>query len=61
MVDGNVVPAGRIEVSPDVNHKVQVEAPGYKVCLQYYRVRAGETRKIDILLEKAPKKSLFGL
>lgn len=60
-VDGNVVSAGSIDVTPDENHKVQVEAPSFKTCLQYYRVRAGECRKIDILLEKAPKKSLFGL
>jgi hypothetical protein len=38
-----------------------VEASGYKPCLQYYRVKAGEARKIEIFLEKAAKKSFFGL
>jgi len=61
MVDGVVITTRSIEVTPDENHKVLVEAPGYKVCLQYYRVRAGETRKIDILLEKMAKKTFFGL
>ncbi|MEI8122327.1 MAG: PEGA domain-containing protein, partial [bacterium] len=60
-VDGTVATSGRIEVTPDENHKVMVEASGYKECLQYYKVRAGETRKIDILLEKMVKKSFFGL
>ena len=59
-VDGNSVTAGRVEVSPDENHQVSVEAPGFKSCLQYYRVRAGEVRKIEILLEKDVKRSLFG-
>ena len=61
MVDGSLVKAGNLEVTPDENHKIQVEAAGYKPCLQYYRVRAGETRKIEIFLEKAAKKSFFGL
>jgi serine/threonine protein kinase len=61
MVDGNIVKAGNLEVTPGENHKVQVEASGYKPCIQYYRVKAGETRKIEIFLEKAAKKSFFGL
>ena len=61
MVDGNIVKAGNLEVTPGENHKIQVEASGYKPCLQYYRVKAGETRKIEIFLEKAAKKSFFGL
>lgn len=60
-VDGNAIKAGRVEVAPHENHKVIVEAPGYTASLQYYRVKAGETRKIDILLEKSTKKSFFGL
>lgn len=61
MVDGNVVRAGAIEVTPDENHKVQVLADGYKPCLQYYRVKSGEVRKIEIFLEKVAKRSFFGL
>jgi hypothetical protein len=60
-VDGKEVPTGRVEVAPNENHKVSVECEGYKPVQQYYRVRPGETRKIDILLEKEPKKSFFGL
>ena len=60
LIDGNKVDAGPVEVTPDENHKVLVELPGYKPCEQYYRVKPGETRKIDILLEKAQKKSFFG-
>ena len=60
MVDGNIIKVGSIEVTPDENHKVFVEAQGYKPCLQYYRVRKGENRKVEIFLEKAVKKSLFG-
>lgn len=59
-VDGNSVKAGRVEVSPGENHQVMVEAPGFKSCVQYYRVRAGEVRKIEILLEKDIKRSMFG-
>ena len=61
MVDGNIVKAGNLEVTSGENHKVQVEASGYKPCLQYYRVKAGETRKIEIFLEKAAKKSFFSM
>jgi serine/threonine protein kinase len=60
-VDGNIVRAGSVEVTADQNHKIQVESPGYKTCLQYYRVKSGETRKIEIFLEKSAKKSFFGL
>mgnify|MGYP003606185765 CR=1 FL=1 len=60
-VDGKEVAAGRVEVAPNENHKVSVECEGYKPVQQYYRVRPGETRKIDFLLEKEPKKSFFGL
>ncbi len=61
LVDGKTVDAGRVEVLPNENHKLAVVCEGYKPVQQYYRVRPGETRKIDILLEKEPKKSLFGL
>ena len=59
-LDGAAATAGRNEVTPNENHKVSVSCPGYKPVQQYYKVRPGETRKIDILLEKEPKKSLFG-
>lgn len=61
-VDGKAVPAGKTaEVTPNENHKVTVSCEGYKPVQQYYRVKPGETRKIDILLEKEQKKSsLFG-
>jgi hypothetical protein len=58
-VDGNIVKAGRVEVLPDENHKVQVDAVGYKPFLQYYRVRAGDVRKMEIFLEKDVRRSLF--
>lgn len=59
-VDGLGVKAGSVEVSPNENHKVMVEAPGYKPCIQYYRVRSGEVRKIEIFLEKEARRSVFG-
>jgi len=33
---------------------------GYKRIEQYYKAKPGETRKIDILLEKEVKRSFFG-
>ncbi|MDD2455560.1 MAG: hypothetical protein PHE10_04435, partial [Kiritimatiellae bacterium] len=42
------------------NHQVSASLKGYKTVEQYYRVKAGETRKIDLLLEKEEKRSLFG-
>jgi serine/threonine protein kinase len=60
-VDDKAVEAGRVEVVPNENHKVSVKCEGYKPVQQYYKVRSGETRNIDILLEKEPKKSFFGL
>ncbi len=60
LIDGKPAAAGRVEVTANENHKVTASCPGYKPVQQYYKVRPGETRKIDILLEKEPKKSLFG-
>jgi serine/threonine protein kinase len=60
-VDGLPAAAGRVEVTPNENHKVTVECKGYKPVQQYYKVQPGETRRIDILLEKEAKKSFFGL
>jgi len=58
-VDGMTVKAGGVEVTPEETHKVSVEAPGYKPCLQYYRVKPGEVRKIEIFLEKAARRGLW--
>ena len=61
-VDGKAVTAGTVMVvTPNENHKVTVECAGYKPVQQYYKAKPGETRKIDILLEKVQKKSMFGL
>ena len=61
-VDGKAVTAGAVMVvTPNENHKVTVECAGYKPVQQYYKAKPGETRKIDILLEKVQKKSMFGL
>jgi serine/threonine protein kinase len=60
-VDENTVAPGAIEVTANENHRVRVEFPGYKPYEQYYRVKAGESRRIDILLEKAQKKSFFSM
>ncbi len=59
-VDGKPTAVGRVEVTPNENHKVLIECEDHKPVQQYYKVNAGETRKIDILLEKIPKKSFFG-
>ena len=59
-VDDKTVTAGSaVEVTPNENHKVTVECVGYKSVQQYYKVRPGETRKIDILLEKERKRTFF--
>lgn len=60
MVDGKVVEAGKVEVTPSENHKVEAVCQGYKSLEQYYKVKPGETRKIDLMLEKEVKRSLFG-
>lgn len=60
LVDDKPTEPGRVEVTPNENHKVTVTCAGYKPVQQYYKVRPGETRKVDILLEKEIKKSLFG-
>jgi serine/threonine-protein kinase len=60
MVDGKVVDAGLVEIEPGVNHKVEAVCQGYKRIEQYYKAKPGETRKIDILLEKEVKRSFFG-
>ena len=59
-LDGLPVPAGRHEVSANENHQVAVDSKGYKTVQQYYKVKPGETRRIDILLEKEEKRSFFG-
>ncbi|MEI6149438.1 MAG: FAD-dependent oxidoreductase, partial [bacterium] len=60
-VDGAPVKPGNIEVIPNETHRVQVAAPGFKPFLQYYRVGPDETRKVEVFLEKAAKKSFLGL
>lgn len=60
LLDDKPVEAGQLEITPNENHKVVASCPGYKPVQQYYKARPGETRKIDILLEKEPKKTLFG-
>jgi hypothetical protein len=60
-VNGSPVIPGNIEVAPNETHRVQVEASGYKPFLQYYRVGPDETRKIEVFLEKAAKKTFLGL
>lgn len=60
LVDGNPAAAGRVEVTSGENHKVSASLKGYKPVEQYYKVKAGETRKIDLLLEKEKSRSLFG-
>ena len=59
-VNGERVTAGRVAVTPEENHEVAVTCKGYKPVKQYYRVKPGETRRIDILLEKEEKRSFFG-
>ncbi|MDD4024720.1 MAG: serine/threonine protein kinase [Kiritimatiellae bacterium] len=59
LVDGKPV-TGRTGVSAGENHQVSASLKGYKTVEQYYRVKAGETRKIDLLLEKEEKRSFFG-
>ncbi len=60
LVDDKPVEQGRVTVSPNENHKLSVSCPGYKPVVQYYRVKPGETRVIDLLLEKEARKSRFG-
>ena len=60
LLDELPVPAGRYVVSADENHQIVVECKGYKTVQQYYTVKPGETRRIDILLEKEDKRSFFG-
>ncbi len=59
LVDGTPV-SGRVEVSVGENHQVSASFKGYKTIEQYYKVKPGEIRKIDLLLEKDAKRSLFG-
>jgi len=59
LVDNNPA-SGRVEVSAGENHRVSASLKGHKTVEQYYRVKPGETRKIDLLLEKEEKRSLFG-
>jgi serine/threonine protein kinase len=58
-LDDEEVQAGDITVSSDENHKIRIEAPGYKTYEQYYRVGAGKTKSIDILLVREQKKKGF--
>jgi len=48
-----------LSLDPSVNHAVRIECPGYKTHRQYYRVRAGKTRTVEILLQKEKKRSGF--
>lgn len=59
LVDGQPA-TGKVEVSAGENHQVNVSLKGYKTVEQYYRVKAGETRKVDLFLEKEERRSLFG-
>ncbi|MDD4101691.1 MAG: serine/threonine protein kinase [Kiritimatiellae bacterium] len=59
LVDGQPA-SGLVEVSAGDNHQVSASLKGYKTVEQYYRVKPGETRKIDLLLEKEERRSLFG-
>ncbi len=59
LVDDQPV-TGKVGVSAGENHKVNVSLKGYKTVEQYYRVKAGETRKVDLFLEKEERRSLFG-
>ena len=60
LLDGNPAESGRVQVSADESHKVTATLKGYKPVEQYYRVKKGETRKIDILLEKEERRSILG-
>ncbi len=60
LVDDSPVPSERVEVTSGENHKVSASLKGYKPVEQYYKVNAGETRKIDLLLEKEKSRSIFG-
>lgn len=60
LVNGRPAAAGQVPVAPNENHQVSVTCKGYKPVQQYYRVKPGETRRIDILLEKEEKRSFLG-
>ena len=57
-LDGTAAEAGRVQVAPDETHKISATLKGYKPVEQYYKVKAGETRTIDILLEKETRSFL---
>jgi len=59
-LDDREVDAGKIEVEPDTNHMIEISCPGYKAVKQFYKVSAGSTRKVDILLQKGKSRSIFG-
>ncbi|MDD2600739.1 MAG: serine/threonine-protein kinase [Kiritimatiellae bacterium] len=59
-VDGRTVEAGKIEVEPEKNHRIEVSCPGYKSVKQFYKVSSGDTRKVDVLLQKGSSRSIFG-
>ena len=59
-IDDREVQAGIIEVTPGKNHRVEISCSGYKTVKQFYKVSAGKTRKIDILLQKGKSRSIFG-
>ena len=59
-LDGQPVEAGRMAVAAGENHKISASLRGYKPIEQYYKVKPGETRKIDLLLEKEGRRSMFG-
>ena len=59
LVDDVEIKDRTVKVTPDVNHKVRVEYDGYRTHEQFYRVDAGKTKPIDVLLQKDPKKRFF--
>ncbi|MBN1669532.1 MAG: FHA domain-containing protein [Kiritimatiellae bacterium] len=60
-VDGTLIEGNTVQVSAQVNHKVRIELDGYKPHEQHYRVRAGQTKTVDVLLQKeSGKKSRWG-
>lgn len=60
-VDDKLIGSNTVVIADDINHKIRVEMAGYKTYEQYYRVRAGEKKTIDVLLEKnKERKSFFG-
>ena len=59
-VDDKRVEKKTVSVDSSVNHKVRVECPGYQPHEQSYRVKPGQKRSLEILLQKETKKGFFG-